>query len=112
MLLHLHQLKLLHFGGARHLPAHDGVARIDQRMLEHLGLLLRSERRGRDVRQLRILMVVRGRLCPLPGHGALSCRIAYVAIGAHQEAVWQARTQLTVSGTRCLALAHPAQVSK
>ena len=43
MLLHLHQLKLLHFGGAGHLTAHDGVTRIHKRMLEHFGLLLRSK---------------------------------------------------------------------
>jgi len=35
-------------------------------MLEHFRLLLRTEGRCRDVRQLRILMVVRGRLNALP----------------------------------------------
>ena len=109
MLLHLHQLKLLHFGRARHLSTHNGVARVDKRMLEHFSLLLSSQGRRRYVRQLRILMLVRGRLSSLSSHGAL--RSAYVARRTHQEAVWQTRAQLAISRSRCLALAHPAQVS-
>jgi len=30
LLLHLHQLKLLHFAGTRHLSAHDRITRVDK----------------------------------------------------------------------------------
>ena len=141
----LHQLKLLHFGGAGELPAvtlHDGVARVDERVLEQLrlGPAWRAHGRGRrDVGQLRVLVIRLG-LRSLARHGTLAQGHRHAllllrhhakrllrwllsvrqlaltgdsgsgrsrAIGAHEEAVGQARAQLAVSGARRLALTNP-----